>query len=60
MPTRSPEEEERASGPRATPKHRGRPVIREIKLDATPEQVARAMFAPVKPPDPSKRIHQSK
>ena len=43
----------------ATPtvkKGRGRPVTRQIKLDATPEQVARAMFAAVKPPDPGKRI----
>ena len=34
----------------------GRPVTREIKLDATPERVARAMFAAVKPPDPAKRM----
>ena len=39
-----------------TPKRRGRPVTQRIKLDATPEQVARAMFAAVKPPDPSKRV----
>ena len=39
-----------------TPKRRGRPVTQQIKLDATPEQVARAMFAAVKPPDPSKRV----
>ena len=37
------------------PKQRGRPITRQIKLDATPEQVARAIFANVKPPDPSKR-----
>ena len=36
-------------------KPRGRPVTREIKLDATPEQVAKAVFAAAKPPDPSKR-----
>ena len=34
---------------------RGRPTTRQIKLDATPEQVARAIFADAKPPDPSKR-----
>ena len=39
-----------------TPKRRGRPVTQQIKLDATPEEVARAMFAAVKPPDPSKRV----
>ena len=38
----------------------GRPVTREIKLDATPERVARAMFAAVKPPDPAKRIPSPK
>ena len=41
-------------------KRRGRPVTREIKLDAAPEEVARAMFAAVKPPDPSKRVRFSK
>ena len=38
----------------------GRPVTREIELDATPERVARAMFAAVKPPDPAKRIPSPK
>ena len=38
----------------------GPPVTREIKLDATPERVARAMFAAVKPPDPAKRIPSPK
>ena len=28
---------------------------RTIKIDATPEQVTRAMFAAAKPPDPSLR-----
>ena len=28
---------------------------RTIKLDATPEQVAKAMFAAAKPPDPALR-----
>lgn len=41
-------------------KPRGRPVTRAIKLDATPERVARAMFAAVKPPNPAKRIPPSK
>ena len=33
----------------------GRPKTRVIKLDATPEQVARAIFSAVKRPDPSRR-----
>jgi hypothetical protein len=33
----------------------GRPVKREIKLEATPEQVVRAMFSAVKKPDPTLR-----
>ena len=33
----------------------GRPETRRIKLDATPEQVARAIFANVPRPDPRKR-----
>lgn len=37
-------------------RQRGRPITREIKLDATPEQVARATFSAVKPPDPSRLI----
>ena len=40
---------------RSSKNPRGRPVTREIKLDATPEQVARAIFANVKPPDARKR-----
>lgn len=35
---------------------RGRPETRIIKLDATPEQVARAIFSAVNPPDPTHRI----
>ena len=31
------------------------PVTRQIKLTATPEQVARAIVVDAKPPDPSKR-----
>lgn len=36
------------------PEKRGRPE-KFVKLDATPEEVARAIFSAVKPPDPSKR-----
>ncbi len=35
---------------------RGRPETRIIKLNATPEQAARAIFSAVKPPDPTRRI----
>ena len=48
--------EKRPAEAAPTPKRRGRPVTQQIKLDATPEEVARAMFAAVKPPDPSKRV----
>ena len=34
---------------------RGRPTTREIKLDASPERVARAIFAAAKKPDPMHR-----
>ncbi len=34
----------------------GRPKTRIIKLDATPEEVAKRMFANSKPPDPSIRV----
>lgn len=33
----------------------GRPAKRVLKLDATPEEVARRIFANAKPPDPSKQ-----
>ena len=33
----------------------GRPISRIIKLDATPEEVARRIFANAKPVDPSLR-----
>ena len=49
--------DEAATTPASKP--RGRPETRVIKLDATPEQVARAMFAAVKPPDPSKRVRRA-
>ena len=32
---------------------------RQIKLPATPEEAARAMFAAVPPPDPTKRQHNA-
>ena len=35
-------------------RRRGRPETRWVKIDATPEEVAKAMFA-AKPPDPSLR-----
>ena len=38
----------------------GRPITRKIKLDATPQRVARTMFSAVKPPDPSRRIGKAK
>lgn len=41
--------------PAAERKPRGRRPTRVIKLDATPEEAARAMFSAVKPPDPSLR-----
>ena len=39
---------------------RGRPQTRVIKLDATPERAARAMFSAVKKADPSLRAVKSK
>ena len=38
---------------------RGRPEMRIIKLDATPEQAARAIFSAVSKPDPSLRVVKS-
>ncbi len=35
--------------------HRKQRETRTIKLDATPEQVTKAMFVAAKPPDPSLR-----
>ncbi|MCY3702475.1 MAG: hypothetical protein OXG16_07335 [Rhodospirillales bacterium] len=40
---------------KAKARPRGRPETRVIKLNASPERVARAMFSAVKPPDPSLR-----
>ena len=45
-----------AKKPASEHKPKGRPSTRVIKLDATPEQAARAFFSAVKPPDPSRRI----
>lgn len=39
---------------------RGRPETRVLKIDATPEEVEKAMFATAKRPDPSKRIKTPK
>lgn len=41
-------------------KPKGRPPTRVIKLDATPEQAARAFFSAVKKPDPSLRKNRRK
>ena len=41
--------------PKSEHKARGRKETRVIKLDATPEEAARAMFSAVKPPDPTLR-----
>lgn len=34
-------------------KPRGRPSVRTLKIDASPEEAARQIFANAKPPDPS-------
>ena len=39
---------------------RGRPPKPMPRIDASPEQVARAMFSAVKPPDPSLRVPKKK
>ena len=39
---------------------RGRPTTREIKLGASPERVARAMFAAAKTPDPMRRKSEAR
>ena len=38
---------------------RGRPITRRIEIQATAEQIAKAIFRAAKPPDPSKRIVKS-
>ena len=56
MSAKQAADEETLVPPPGTPKKRpGRPETRVIKLDATPERIARAMFAAVKPPDPNRR-----
>ena len=45
-----------SKAPDKEPRKRGRPETRIIKLDATPERVARAIFSAVKKPDPSIRV----
>ena len=50
---------ERATSSSGTPdrkKKMGRPE-QFMKIDASPEEVAQAIFANAKPPDPSRRIH---
>ena len=37
-------------------RRRGRPKTRWVKINATPQEMAKAMFAAAKPPDPAKRI----
>ena len=44
-----------ARKPQSEHKPPGRKPIRVIKLNATPEEAARAMFSAVKQPDPSLR-----
>ena len=41
-------------------KPRGRPETRVVKLDATPEEAARAVFSAVKQPDPTLRQSHQK
>ena len=43
------------SKPASPPRRWGRPQTRIIKLDATPEEAAWALFSAVKPPDPGIR-----
>lgn len=38
----------------------GRPITRQIKLDAAPEEVMQAIFRAASPPDPSKHKHEPK
>ena len=38
----------------------GRPITRRIEIDATAEQIAKAIFAAAKPPDPSLRIPRTR
>jgi hypothetical protein len=40
------------------PKPPQRPSTFGVKLDATPEEIARRIFANAKPPDPTKNKHK--
>jgi len=42
------------------PRPRGRPPKSIRKIDATPEEAARAIFSAVKPADPGKRMAKPK
>ena len=37
-------------------RRRGRPESRILKIDATPEELAKCLVTPIKQPDPAKRI----
>lgn len=39
---------------------KGRPPTRVVRLDATPEQIIRNIFAAAKPPDSKRRIPRRK
>ena len=41
----------------AKKRKRGRPPSRIMAIDATPEEIAKAIFANVKPPNPALRKH---
>ena len=45
-----------AKKPEAEHRLKGRPSTRVVKLDAAPEQAARAIFSAAPPPDPKRRI----
>ena len=49
-------EEEEMKGNGTTKPKKGRPITRKVEIHATAEEIAKAMFAAAKPPDPSKRI----
>ena len=42
---------------KSKPKNKGgRPITRIVKIDATPEEIAKKLFDNAKPPDPSIRV----
>ena len=43
-----------------TKRPRGRPITRKIEIQATADQIADAIFAAAKPPDPGKRLVKKK